>query len=74
MDDMAWSVYGELTMAPSGDFSRDGFASYQTVHGIQRPLAGKDEANPVGMIHALAVALEYSFGMKREAEKQYSME
>ena len=68
MDDMAWAVHGELTMAPSGDFSRDGFASYQTVHGTQRPIAGKDEANPIGMIHALAMAFEYSFGMKREAD------
>ncbi len=69
IDDAAWAMHGELTMACTGCLSRDReFAAYQTVHGTQRPIAGKDEANPIGMIHAAAMALRYSLDWEQGAQ------
>jgi 3-isopropylmalate dehydrogenase len=41
---------------------------YEPIHGSAPTLAGKDVANPVGMILSAAMMLRESFGMKREAE------
>lgn len=65
MDDTAWAIQGELTLAPSVDVCYDrNFAVYQTVHGTINPIAGKGSVNPIGMIHALGFALENSYGLR----------
>lgn len=66
-DSLARLLYGSTMLTPSGNFSPNGFASYQTLHGTVKPLAGKDRINPIGMIQALAMCLELSFGMEKEA-------
>ncbi len=67
MDDVAWLIQGELTLAPSADVCYNGnFAVYQTVHGTINPIAGKGIVNPIGMIHSLGFALEHSYGLKEQ--------
>jgi len=50
-------------MGCSGNFNEKGFGSYQTVHGGAVDIAGKNIANPIGHISALAMLLEYSYGL-----------
>jgi 3-isopropylmalate dehydrogenase len=45
----------------SGNFSVRGQAAYQTGHGAARDIAGRDLANPIGQIMALAMMLRESF-------------
>lgn len=54
-------LLGSRGMSYSGNFSPDGKAVYQTGHGAAHDIAGKDIANPVGQIMALAMMLEESF-------------
>jgi 3-isopropylmalate dehydrogenase len=51
----------------SGNFAPSRRAVYQTNHGAAQDLAGRDVANPVGQVLALAMLLHESFGMAREA-------
>ncbi len=68
MDDSSAVFHGSSCLTPSGNFTQDfHFASYQTIHGAITTKTGRDEVNPVGMIHATAMALEYSLGMEEEA-------
>jgi 3-isopropylmalate dehydrogenase len=41
---------------------------YEPVHGSAPDIAGQNKANPFGAIGSVAAMLEYSFGLKREAE------
>lgn len=40
---------------------------YEPVHGSAPDIAGQDRANPLGAIGSVAAMLEYSFGLKEEA-------
>ncbi|MEN3379618.1 MAG: 3-isopropylmalate dehydrogenase, partial [Hyphomicrobiales bacterium] len=44
-------------------------ALYEPVHGSAPDIAGKGIANPIAMIASFAMALRYSFGMLKEADK-----
>lgn len=68
MDDASTVLHGSSCLTPSGNFSSDGFASYQTIHGAITTKTGKDEVNPIGMVHAVAMALDYSYGMLSESQ------
>ncbi|HET7500794.1 MAG TPA: isocitrate/isopropylmalate family dehydrogenase [Kofleriaceae bacterium] len=63
MDDVGWAIQGEPFLGCSGNFSPSGFSSYQTVHGTVIPAKGKDIANPIGMVHAVAMYLRHSCGL-----------
>jgi 3-isopropylmalate dehydrogenase len=41
---------------------------YEPVHGSAPDIAGQNKANPLGAIGSVAAMLEYSFGLKQEAE------
>ncbi len=41
---------------------------YEPVHGSAPDIAGQNKANPFGAIGSVAAMLEYSFGLKEEAE------
>jgi 3-isopropylmalate dehydrogenase len=60
-------VHGSRGMGCSANFSDDGLAVYQTVHGGAMDLAGRNTANPMGQIFSAAMMLECSFGLEREA-------
>lgn len=69
MDDAAWAIHGESFLGCSANYSPDGFASYQTVHGTISPIRGKDMANPIAMIFALAMCLRDSCGLPGPADQ-----
>ncbi len=64
---------GSIGMLPSasiGDRKPSGAWTglYEPVHGSAPDIAGKNKANPLGAIGSVAAMLEYSFGLKKEAE------
>jgi len=56
-------LLGSRGLSYSGNFGAGGRAVYQTGHGAANDLAGKDTANPIGQICALAMLLRESFGL-----------
>jgi 3-isopropylmalate dehydrogenase len=61
-------LHGTRAITPSGNFSSPtGFASYQTIHGTCDRLAGTGKANPLGIMMAVGMLLEHSFGLTTEA-------
>jgi 3-isopropylmalate dehydrogenase len=64
---------GSIGMLPSasiGDKKPSGawVGLYEPVHGSAPDIAGQNKANPLGAIGSVAAMLEYSFGLKREAD------
>src|SRR3954447_2989960 len=64
---------GSIGMLPSasiGDQKPSGawVGLYEPVHGSAPDIAGQNKANPLGAIGSVAAMLEYSFGLKAEAE------
>ncbi|MBS1873689.1 MAG: 3-isopropylmalate dehydrogenase [Acidobacteria bacterium] len=64
---------GSIGMLPSasiGDRKPSGawVGLYEPVHGSAPDIAGQNKANPLGAIGSAAALLEYSFGLKREAD------
>ena len=41
---------------------------YEPIHGSAPDIAGKNAANPIGMILSAAMMLRFSFGMSEEAD------
>jgi 3-isopropylmalate dehydrogenase len=63
---------GSIGMLPSasiGDKKPSGawVGLYEPVHGSAPDIAGQNKANPLGAIGSVAAMLEYSFGLKEEA-------
>jgi 3-isopropylmalate dehydrogenase len=63
---------GSIGMLPSasiGDRRPSGawVGLYEPVHGSAPDIAGQNKANPLGAIGSVAAMLEYSFGLKEEA-------
>lgn len=67
-DQLAVLIHGTRAVTPSANFSTNGFATYQTLHGTARGLKGKNVANPAAMMLSAALLLELSLGWKAEAE------
>ena len=64
---------GSIGMLPSasiGDKKASGarVGLYEPVHGSAPNIAGQNKANPLGAIGSVAAMLEYSFGLKNEAD------
>lgn len=66
-DQLAVLIHGTRAVTPSANFSSNGFATYQTLHGTARGLKGNNVANPAAMILSAALLLELSLGWKAEA-------
>ncbi|HUP05374.1 MAG TPA: 3-isopropylmalate dehydrogenase [Bryobacteraceae bacterium] len=65
---------GSIGMLPSasiGDKRPSGawVGLYEPVHGSAPDIAGQNKANPLGAIGSVAAMLEYSFGLKKEADE-----
>jgi 3-isopropylmalate dehydrogenase len=65
---------GSIGMLPSasiGDKLPSGawVGLYEPVHGSAPDIAGQNKANPLGAIGSVAAMLEYSFGLKAEADR-----
>jgi len=64
---------GSIGMLPSasvGEQRESGawVGLYEPVHGSAPDIAGQNKANPLGAIGSVAAMLDYSFGLKQEAE------
>jgi 3-isopropylmalate dehydrogenase len=67
LSDLGAALGGSIGLIPSMSLG-PGPALYEPIHGSAPTLAGKDVANPVGMILSATMMLRESFHMKREAE------
>jgi 3-isopropylmalate dehydrogenase len=67
LTDLGAALAGSIGLIPSMSCG-PGPSLYEPIHGSAPTLAGKDVANPVGMIFSAAMMLRESFGMKREAD------
>lgn len=63
--DVATLLLGSRGMSSSANFGDGGLAVYQTGHGAAYDLAGRDRANPLGQVLALATMLHESFGLEQ---------
>jgi 3-isopropylmalate dehydrogenase len=73
LTDEAAMIMGSLGMMPSASLgARDDdntcFGLYEPAHGSAPDIAGRDIANPIGMIMSAAMMLRLSFGLSKEAE------
>lgn len=68
LSDEASVLTGSLGMLPSSSISEKGPNLYEPIHGSAPDIAGKNLANPIGMILSAASMLRLSFGMEEEAE------
>jgi 3-isopropylmalate dehydrogenase len=66
LSDLGAALVGSIGLIPSMS-SGTGPSLYEPIHGSAPPLAGKDVANPVGMILSATMMLRESFGLVKEA-------
>lgn len=59
LSDIAATISGSLGMLPSASLGKD-HAMYEPVHGSAPDIAGRDVANPIGMIASIAMMFTYS--------------
>ncbi len=67
LSDEAAVITGSLGMLPSASIG-DRYALYEPVHGSAPDIAGKGIANPIATILSVAMMLNYSFGLQKEAK------
>ncbi|KSU83743.1 3-isopropylmalate dehydrogenase [Fictibacillus enclensis] len=68
LSDEASMITGSLGMLASASVSEDGQGLYEPVHGSAPDIAGKNAANPLGMVLSTAMMLRHSFHMNDEAD------
>lgn len=68
LSDEASQICGSIGMIPSSGLGDGTRGLYEPIHGSAPDIAGKDLANPVGMILSAAMMLRYSFDMAAEAD------
>jgi 3-isopropylmalate dehydrogenase len=66
LSDQGGGILGSLGLMPSACIGPEK-AYYEPSHGSAPDIAGKNIANPYSMIGSVAMMLEYSFGMNKEA-------
>jgi 3-isopropylmalate dehydrogenase len=67
LSDLGAALAGSIGLIPSSSLG-PGPSLYEPIHGSAPTLAGKDVANPVGMILSATMMLRESFGLAKEAE------
>ncbi|MFW5708652.1 MAG: 3-isopropylmalate dehydrogenase [Chloroflexota bacterium] len=67
LSDEASVLAGSLGMLPSASLGEGAFGLYEPVHGSAPDIAGKDIANPVGMVLSVAMLLRYSLNLEDDA-------
>ncbi|MCI5786586.1 3-isopropylmalate dehydrogenase [Helicobacter trogontum] len=68
LSDEASIITGTIGVIPSASLSHNTLGLYEPIHGSAPDIAGQDKANPIGTILSVAMMLELSFGLKKEAE------
>jgi 3-isopropylmalate dehydrogenase len=67
LTDEASMLCGSMGMLPSAALNEDRRGLYEPIHGSAPDIAGRDVANPCGMILSVALMLEYSLNLHEEA-------
>ena len=67
LSDEAAMLTGSIGMLPSASVGST-VGMYEPIHGSAPDIAGKNCANPIGMIASAAMMLAYSFDLTKEAE------
>ena len=68
LTDEASMLPGSLGMLPSASLGSDGPGLYEPIHGSAPDIAGKNIANPLATILAVAMLLRHSLNLDTEAE------
>ncbi len=68
LSDEASVLGGSIGILPSASLGGRS-AMYEPIHGSAPDIAGQGIANPLGMILSVAMMLEHSFGLAKEAER-----
>ena len=68
LSDEASEITGSIGMIPSSSLGEGTRGLYEPIHGSAPDIAGKNAANPIGMILSAAMMLRFSFGMSEEAD------
>ncbi|MBE3595531.1 MAG: 3-isopropylmalate dehydrogenase [Hydrogenibacillus sp.] len=63
LSDLGGALVGSLGLLPSASLGERGPHLYEPVHGSAPDIAGRDAANPTGMILSTAMMFEHSFAM-----------
>jgi 3-isopropylmalate dehydrogenase len=67
LTDEASMLCGSLGMLPSASLNADRRGLYEPIHGSAPDIAGRNIANPCGMILSVALMLRFSLGLPDEA-------
>ncbi len=67
LTDEASMLCGSMGMLPSASLNQDRRGLYEPIHGSAPDIAGKNIANPCGMVLSIALMLRYSLGLEDEA-------
>lgn len=67
LSDEASVITGTIGVIPSASLSSGTLGLYEPIHGSAPDIAGQDKANPIGTILSVAMMLELSFGLQKEA-------
>jgi 3-isopropylmalate dehydrogenase len=62
LSDQTAMMMGSIGLSPSASLGEGGKGLYEPIHGSAPDIAGKDIANPLGMILSAAMMLRHSFG------------
>lgn len=65
LSDEASVIPGSLGLSPSASFGSEGPSLYEPIHGSAPDIAGKNIANPNGMLLSLAMCLRESFNQTK---------
>lgn len=68
LSDVAAALTGSLGNLPSASLGTGKLGLYEPVHGSAPDIAGKDMANPIGMILSAAMLLRQALSLSNEAE------
>jgi 3-isopropylmalate dehydrogenase len=69
LSDEASQLTGSIGMLPSASLGAKNPGLFEPIHGSAPDIAGTGTANPIAAILSAAMALEYSFNMKKEAHR-----
>ncbi len=69
LSDEAAQITGSIGQIPSMSVGESGPALYEPIHGSAPDIAGQGIANPMSMIHTVAMMLSESFGEKQLAQR-----
>lgn len=69
LSDEASVIPGSLGLSPSVSYGQKGTKLYEPIHGSAPDIAGKDIANPTGMLLSLAMCFRETFELPKAAQE-----